>query len=92
MQNLSHIIYIKNLKMPLSCYKTIPNNYANILLNLGGSSNPSVMPEDYASSSASCGVEQIDIRSLFKRPINIAVYGHPYYEVSMVCPNCRIGG
>ena len=48
---------------------------------LGGSSNPSFMPENYALSSASCGVETIDIESSFKRPINIAVYGHPFYEV-----------
>ena len=56
---------------------------SNILfeINLGGSSNPSFMPEDYAISSASCGVEKIDIKRTFKRPINIAVYGHPYYEV-----------
>ena len=39
------------------------------------------MPEDYAISSASCGIERIDIKRNFKRPINIAVYGHPYYEV-----------
>ena len=32
-------------------------------------------------SSASCGLEKIDIKRSFKRPINIAVYGHPYYEV-----------
>ena len=39
------------------------------------------MPEEYAISSASCGLEKIDINRSFKRPINIAVYGHPYYEV-----------
>ena len=39
------------------------------------------MPEEYAMSSASCGLEKIDITRSFKRPINIAVYGHPYYEV-----------
>ena len=39
------------------------------------------MPEEYAMSSASCGLEKIDIKRSFKRPINIAVYGHPYYEV-----------
>jgi len=40
------------------------------------------MPEEYAISSASCGLEKIDINRSFKRPINIAVYGHPYYETS----------
>ena len=39
------------------------------------------MPEEYAMSSASCGLEKIDIKRSFKRPINIAIYGHPYYEV-----------
>ena len=39
------------------------------------------MPEDYAYSSATCGDERIDIKSSFKRPVNIAVYGHPFYEV-----------
>ena len=57
------------------------SNHVNILFNVGGSSNPSFMPEDYASSSASCGVERIDIKRNFKRPINIAVYGHPFHEV-----------
>ena len=45
------------------------------------------MPEDYAISSASCGIERIDIKRNFKRPINIAVYGHPYYEV---CANYKL--
>ena len=48
---------------------------------LGGNSNPTFMPEDYAYSSATCGDERIDIKSSFKRPVNIAVYGHPFYEV-----------
>ena len=56
-----------------------PNNA--IFSTSGGSSNPSFMPDDFAISSASCGDEQIDIKSSFKRPINIAVYGHPFYEV-----------
>ena len=41
------------------------------------------MPEDYALSSATCGVETVDIKPGFKRPINIAVYGHPAYEVCL---------
>lgn len=54
----------------------------DLYISEGGGSNPSFMPEEYASSSASCGLERIDIMRLFKRPINIAVYGHPYYEKS----------
>lgn len=54
----------------------------DLYVSEGGSSNPSFMPEDFAISSASCGDEQIDIKSSFKRPINIAVYGHPFYEIS----------
>jgi len=54
----------------------------DLYISEGGNSNPSFMPEDYAISSASCGIERIDITRNFKRPINIAVYGHPYYETS----------
>jgi len=54
----------------------------DIYISEGGNTNPSFMPEEYAISSASCGLEKIDINRSFKRPINIAVYGHPYYETS----------
>ena len=66
-QYLGHIFGVHKIYFPLN--------------DLGGNSNPSFMPEDYAISSASCGIERIDINRNFKRPINIAVYGHPYYEV-----------
>lgn len=54
----------------------------DLYISEGGHSNPTFMPEDYAYSSATCGDERIDIKSSFKRPVNIAVYGHPFYETS----------
>merc|ERR1719266_2534722 len=42
----------------------------DIYISEGGNTNPSFMPDDYSMSSASCGVERIDIKSSFKRPIN----------------------
>jgi hypothetical protein len=38
--------------------------------------------DQHYSSSASCGVDEIELDSRTKRPIYIGVYGHPRYEIS----------
>lgn len=44
--------------------------------------HPSYNLSEYCLHSASCGQDRVDIPSVFKRPIGVAVYGHMLYPVS----------
>jgi len=44
---------------------------------------PTYMFEEHSLSSATCGEDRLEISSLIQRPINIAVYGHPRYLISI---------
>ncbi|XP_054276783.1 UPF0669 protein v1g209471-like [Macrosteles quadrilineatus] len=43
---------------------------------------PSFEPDNYCLQSSTCGLDVVHIPKSFKRPVGIAVYGHPSYEVS----------
>ncbi len=43
--------------------------------------NPTFEFEEHVSSSATCGVDTVALPPTMGRPINIAVYGYPRYEV-----------
>merc|ERR1711879_547479 len=40
------------------------------------------MGENHELSSITCGLDTVDLPPSLKRPVNIAVYGHPRYEGS----------
>ena len=43
--------------------------------------HPTFDYHDHSMSSWSCGVDKIKATKSVKRPLHIAVYGHPRYEV-----------
>jgi len=45
-------------------------------------SEPTFDFENHELSSITCGVDMVDLPTSLKRPVNIAVYGHPRYEAS----------
>lgn len=44
--------------------------------------HPTFEPDDHSLQSATCGADSIVIPSDFKRPVGIAIYGHPFHEMS----------
>ena len=44
-------------------------------------SKPTFELQEHTSSSASCGVDAVDLPRTVQRPVYVAVYGHPRYEV-----------
>ena len=45
--------------------------------------HPSYNLSEYCLSSATCGLDRIDIPSSFRRPLGVAVYGHVIYPISI---------
>lgn len=47
-------------------------------------SDKTLMPgyDNYELQSVTCGEDEVDISADFKRPVGVAVYGHPSYEDS----------
>ena len=43
---------------------------------------PTFMFDEHDLSSTTCGQDTVDIPASFRRPVNIAVYGHPNYLLS----------
>ncbi len=44
-------------------------------------SKPTFELEEHSMSSATCGVDQVTLPKEIGRPVHVAVYGHPNYEV-----------
>jgi Putative cytokine, C6ORF120 len=69
-----------------------PNNPLLFIINREGDADlyisqyllhPSYNLSEYCLSSATCGLDRIDIPSSFRRPLGVAVYGHIIYPISI---------
>ena len=52
---------------------------ADIYVSDASNERPTFMFEEHMMSSATCGLDVVDIPASFSRPVHIGVYGHPNY-------------
>ena len=52
---------------------------ADIYVSDASNERPTFMFEEHMLSSATCGLDVVDIPASFARPVHIGVYGHPNY-------------
>ena len=53
---------------------------ADIYVSDATNERPTFMFEEHMLSSATCGLDVVDIPESFSRPVHIGVYGHPNYS------------
>ena len=64
-----------HIKMVLTSIK----GDADLYISDSSNERPTFMFEEHMLSSATCGLDVVDIPASFSRPVHIGVYGHPNY-------------